>query len=110
MTASDEVLRRHRWSNGRPTHRAKSVARFVAAQTGKLALVFLPPYSLDLNPDEFVWNDLRNHGLGLVGTIETDGRLAYAATAKTTRSGTQFLSRASYALCTRAYWRLYWEG
>ena len=25
--------------DGRPTHRAKSVARFVAAQTGKLALV-----------------------------------------------------------------------
>ena len=43
-------------------HRAKSVARFVAAQAGKLALFFLPPYSPELNPDEFVWNDLKNHG------------------------------------------------
>ena len=46
--------------DGHPTHRAKSVARFVAAQAGNLALLFLPPYS----PDEFVWNDLKNHGTG----------------------------------------------
>jgi transposase len=50
--------------DGHPTHRAKSVARFVAAQAGKLALFFLPPYSPELNPDEFVWNDLKNHALG----------------------------------------------
>jgi transposase len=36
--------------DGHPTHRAKSVARFVAAQVGKLALYFLPPYSPKLNP------------------------------------------------------------
>jgi transposase len=47
-----------------PTHRAKSVARFVAAQLGKLALFFLPPYSPELNPDELVWNDLKTHGTG----------------------------------------------
>ena len=50
--------------DGHPTHRAKSVARFVAEQAGKLALFFLPPYSPELNPDEFVWNDLKNHGTG----------------------------------------------
>ena len=50
--------------DGHPTHRAKSVARFVAAQAGKLALFFLPPYSPELNPDEFVWNDLKSHGTG----------------------------------------------
>ena len=33
-------------------------------QAGKLALFFLPPYSPELNPDEFVWNDLKNHGTG----------------------------------------------
>lgn len=42
-----------------PTHVAKSVARFVASQAGKLALFFLPPYSPELNPDELVWNDLK---------------------------------------------------
>ena len=51
-------------TDGHPTHRAKSVARFVAAQEGQLALFFLPPYSPELNPDEYVWNDLKAHGTG----------------------------------------------
>ena len=50
--------------DGHPTHRAKSVARFVAAQEGRLALFHLPPYSPELNPDELVWNNLKNHGTG----------------------------------------------
>ncbi|HUB48681.1 MAG TPA: transposase, partial [Acetobacteraceae bacterium] len=25
---------------------------------------FLPPYSPELNPDEYVWNDLKAHGTG----------------------------------------------
>ena len=29
-----------------------------------LTLFLLPPYSPELNPDEFVWNDLKNHGTG----------------------------------------------
>ena len=51
-------------ADGHPTHRAKMVERFVADQQGKLALFILPPYSPELNPDEYVWNDLKNHGLG----------------------------------------------
>jgi len=50
--------------DGHPTHRAKSVARFVAAQGGKLVLFYLPPYSPEPNPDEYVWNDLKSHGTG----------------------------------------------
>jgi len=50
--------------DGHPTHRAKSVARFVVAQGGNLALFYLPPYSPELNPDEYVWNDLKSHGTG----------------------------------------------
>jgi transposase len=51
-------------ADGHSTHRAKLVERFVAAQQGRLALFILPPYSPELNPDEFVWNDLKNHGIG----------------------------------------------
>jgi transposase len=51
-------------ADGHPTHRAKMVERFVTAQQGKLALFILPPYSPELNPDEYVWNDLKNHGIG----------------------------------------------
>ena len=50
--------------DGHPTHRAKSVTQFVAAQRGQLALFHLPPYSRELNPDEMVWNDLKAHGTG----------------------------------------------
>jgi len=27
-------------------------------------LFFLPPYSPELNPDELVWNDVKNNGVG----------------------------------------------
>jgi transposase len=50
--------------DGHPTHRAKSVARFVAEHGERLALFHLPPYSPELNPDEYVWNDLKNNGTG----------------------------------------------
>ena len=51
-------------ADGHPTHRAKRVERFVAQQGGRLELFILPPYSPELNPDEYVWNDLKNHSLG----------------------------------------------
>ncbi len=50
--------------DGHPTHRAKSVARFVAQQREKVELFFLPPYSPELNLDELVWIDLTNNGGG----------------------------------------------
>jgi len=50
--------------DGHPSHRAKRVSEFVAATSGRLRLFFLPGYSPELNPDEQVWNDLKNNGLG----------------------------------------------
>lgn len=50
--------------DGHPTHKAKCVRRFVDAQEGKFELYYLPPYSPELNPDEYVWNDLKNNCLG----------------------------------------------
>jgi transposase len=47
-----------------PSHRAKKVLAFVRSTEGRLRLFFLPPYSPDLNPDEHVWNHLKNHGVG----------------------------------------------
>ncbi|WP_444890521.1 transposase [Microbulbifer sp. DLAB2-AA] len=34
--------------------------QYVSSQVGKLEMVFLSPYSPDLNPDELVWNHMRN--------------------------------------------------
>jgi transposase len=45
-------------------HRAKVVSKFVASTQGMLRLFFLPGYSPELNPDELVWNDLKNNIVG----------------------------------------------
>lgn len=50
--------------DGHPTHRSKKVKEFVAATKGRLRLVFLPPYSPELNPDELVWNNVKNQVVG----------------------------------------------
>lgn len=50
--------------DGHPSHRAKKVERFVETLQGRLWLFFLPPYSPELNPDECVWNDLKNNTVG----------------------------------------------
>ena len=36
--------------DGYPVHRSKKVREFVTAQQGRLELLFLPPYSPELNP------------------------------------------------------------
>jgi len=45
-----------------PAHRAKIVANFVQSLKGRLELHFLPGYAPELNPDEFVWNYVRQCG------------------------------------------------
>ncbi len=49
--------------DGHPAHRAKIVRTYVEALGGKLRLFYLPPYSPELNPDELVWNDVKNNGV-----------------------------------------------
>lgn len=45
-----------------PAHRSAKVARHVQALKGRLEIHFLPGYAPDLNPDEFVWNQVRHNG------------------------------------------------
>lgn len=47
-----------------PTHKAAKVQRFLETVPDQLQLFFLPPYSPELNPDELVWNNLKNNGIG----------------------------------------------
>lgn len=49
--------------DGHPAHKAKVVQVFLK-KTDKLKLFFLPPYSPELNPDEHVWNDVKNNAVG----------------------------------------------
>jgi transposase len=45
-------------------HRAKLVTEYVDSTEGALKLFFLPPYSPELNPDEWVWKNLKNDRVG----------------------------------------------
>lgn len=50
--------------DGHPAHKAKKVQEFVASVSPRLELYYLPPYAPELNPDELVWNDLKNNCIG----------------------------------------------
>jgi transposase len=50
--------------DGHPAHKAKRVKSFVESVKDSFRLFFLPPYSPELNPDERVWNDLKNNAVG----------------------------------------------
>jgi transposase len=50
--------------DGHSTHKSKKTRAFVKSLKGRLRLYYLPAYSPDLNPDELVWNNLKNHGTG----------------------------------------------
>jgi transposase len=50
--------------DGHPVHKAAVVRRCVQSFKGKIEVHHLPPYSPELNPDELVWNHVKNHGVG----------------------------------------------
>lgn len=50
--------------DGHPVHKSKAVRTFVDSIKDRFRLYFLPSYSPELNPDERVWNDLKNNALG----------------------------------------------
>jgi transposase len=50
--------------DGHPAHKAKLVTRFAESVKDRFRLFFLPPYSPELNPDERVWNDVKNNAVG----------------------------------------------
>ena len=49
--------------DGHPSHKAKLIVKYIKELKGKLELYFLPGYSPDLNPDEFVWHHMKNNGV-----------------------------------------------
>jgi transposase len=45
-------------------HRARILHEYAAQSNGMLTVFFLPPYSPDLNPDEWVWKNVKHDNLG----------------------------------------------
>ena len=50
--------------DGHPTHKAKATKAFVASTGGRLKLFTLPAYSPQLNPDEWVWKNVKHDRIG----------------------------------------------
>ncbi len=50
--------------DGHPAHKAAAVRAFAEKNKDRLRVFYLPGYSPDLNPDEWVWRNLKSHGVG----------------------------------------------
>jgi transposase len=64
--------------DGHPVHRSKAVKSFVASTEGKLRLFYLPSYSPELNPDEWVWKNVNHDRVGRIGVAGPDDLKAKA--------------------------------
>ena len=51
-------------TDGHPAHKSKATAEYIKRFGGRLHLYILPGYSPELNPDEHVWNWIKNHEIG----------------------------------------------
>jgi transposase len=58
--------------DGHSAHRAKVTTEFVASTEGRLKLFFLPGYSPQLNPDEWVWKNVKRDRIGKTGVTSQD--------------------------------------
>jgi transposase len=53
--------------DGHPVHRANAVKEFAVSTNGRLRLFFLPGYSPELNPGEWVWKHVKHDRIGRAG-------------------------------------------
>lgn len=67
--------------DGHLVHRSKRVKAFAAASKGKLRLFQLPGYSPQLNPDEWVWKNIKHDRVGRSGITGPDQFKALAVAA-----------------------------
>ncbi|MDP2950348.1 MAG: IS630 family transposase [Chloroflexota bacterium] len=58
--------------DGHPAHRSNAVKEFVASTEGRLRLFHLPAYSPELNPDEWVWKNVKADRIGRAGIRAKD--------------------------------------
>jgi transposase len=58
--------------DGHPTHRSTLVKEFVASTDGQLRLFVLPAYSPQLNPDEWVWKNVKHDRVGRTSATGPD--------------------------------------
>jgi transposase len=67
--------------DGHPVHRSKAVKQFARSTDGRLRLFFLPGYSPELNPDEWVWKNIKHDRIGRAGVNRPEDLKAKALAA-----------------------------
>jgi transposase len=67
--------------DGHPTHKAKKVKAFAESTGGRLRIYTLPGYSPELNPDEWVWKNVKADRVGRAGITDQDDLKAKAVAA-----------------------------
>lgn len=67
--------------DGHSSHKSKVTKQFVADTQGRLKLFYLPGYSPELNPDEWVWKNIKHDRIGKIGVTSKDDLKAKAANA-----------------------------
>ena len=58
--------------DGHSAHTAAVTRQFVESTNGRLRLFFLPPYSPELNPDEWVWKNIKHDHVGRMAAKTLD--------------------------------------
>ncbi|MGH9652626.1 MAG: IS630 family transposase [Bryobacteraceae bacterium] len=58
--------------DGHSAHTAGKTKQFVASTRGRLELFYLPPYSPELNPDEWVWKNIKHDRVGRAAARSVD--------------------------------------
>jgi transposase len=67
--------------DGSSVHKAKIVKEYVAGTGGRLELFFLPPYSPELNPDEWVNKNVKHDRIAKAVPLTKDELKAIAVEA-----------------------------
>jgi transposase len=77
-------------------HTAKNVRDFVDSTEGNIRLFFLPPYSPELNPDEWVWKNVKHDRIGRAGVRGLDDLKAVCRKALASLQKTPHLIRGFF--------------
>jgi transposase len=67
--------------DGYSCHISRATKEFVASTEGRLKLFRLPSYSPELNPDEWVWKNIKHDRIGKIGVTSKDDLKAKVASA-----------------------------
>ena len=59
-----------------PVHRAAAIQKMLAQHHGRIRLFFLPPYAPEINPDEYLNQDVKTNGVGKRRAANVDELLA----------------------------------